>query len=72
MGLERFVNFMNDNPSMDLEVQTATRSDVEGLAMKRAEAIKEYMVNRGIKEKRIQLSGSKGPRDTVEVKIISI
>jgi len=72
IGLERFVNFMNDNPSMTLEVQVASRSDVEGLGMMRAEAIKEYMVNRGIKEKRIQLSGVKGPRNTVEVKILSI
>ena len=71
-GLERFVNFMNDNPSMTLEVICHTNSSKEGLAMLRSTAIREYMVNRGIKEKRITMNGQQGSGEKVEIKILEI
>jgi len=60
--LEDVVRFLNDRPNMVVEIQGHTDSvgdakDNRDLSRRRAEAVREYLVKRGISERRLVVKG---------------
>ncbi len=60
--LDRLVNIMKDNPTLKIEVSGHTnnigdRNKLIELSLKRAQAVKDYLVSKGISEKRIKVVG---------------
>ena len=61
-SLDSLVNFMNDNPSLSVEVYAFT--DAKGtdaynkaLSERRAQAVKDYLVNNGVESERMLVKG---------------